>query len=259
MKLLLTGVISGIGRHLLMELGRDSAYDLIGVDRCEVKELPEEAASLLKDYYPCDLGDTEQVKELAGKITARHPDLEAAILNAGDKNFKHLAGMSEQELEHTLKVNTLAPMLLSKAFFGAFNPFTVILMGSSASFRAHDGTAVYGASKIALNGFTEGLSEELKPGQRIHTLCPTLIATDELLRERQEVRESAGNGDTMGSGRGQGKPRPTRRPEDVNRAVRRIIEGRELRLIVPVVTPRLKARYMYIGMRRLGSQFCRRG
>jgi NAD(P)-dependent dehydrogenase (short-subunit alcohol dehydrogenase family) len=93
----------------------------------------------------------------------------------------------EMDFEKTLDVfsiNTLGPLRLARAllpqFAGAANPriaFVSSRLGSTGDVRPT--SAVYAASKIALNKFAQCLAEELKPkGISVVALHPGWVRTD---------------------------------------------------------------------------------
>ncbi len=226
---------------MLLEMGQNPDLEIIGVDISAENEVPHELMVLLKGYYACDLSDPDQVRELAQKVIEEHPDLEMAVCNAGIKAFGKVLKLDQDLIRRTLNVNVFAPIVFSKAFFSTFKRFTLVIMGSNSSFAPHSGTAVYGATKVAVNAFAEGLAHELEENQQIISLCPSLIATDEYNLNNP------------------GNNMRYRQPIDLVNALYRIIDGREKRTIVPVITRRLRIKYFLFGMAKNLRHFRRKG
>ncbi len=239
MKIVLTGIISGIGRYLVMEFKKVPGNHMIGIDKAPVEELPEEVSRCTDEYFQCDLSDTGKTEALILEIISKNKDLDLVIHNAGIKTFGKVTTMETGTIIDTLNVNTLTPMIFAKWLFEAFDSMVFIIIGSNSGFQAYPNTAIYGASKSAVNTLTEGIRGELKPGQRLHTICPSIIATDEFIGDHQ------------------GKTGKFRQPEDVMRAIKRILEGKEKRVIVPVIRTKWKVKYFLTGMAKMTRWFIR--
>jgi len=239
MKILLTGIISGIGKYLVMQLRKDPGNYIIGVDLVTRGDVPGEVSGCIDEYLQCDLSETDNAEGLILKVIGNHPDLDMVIHNAGIKAFGKVTSMESREIIATMNVNTITPMIFARQLFNAYESLLFIVIGSNSGFQAYPKTAIYGASKSAVNALTEGIRQELKPGQRLHTICPSIIATEEFKKDHP------------------GKTNMFRQPEDVMKAIRRIVDGKEKRVIVPVVRNRWKVKYTLTGIGKLARWFIR--
>lgn len=237
MKLVITGVISGIGRYLVMKFYEEHKHHIIGIDLIPREEVPADVLPNLTEYIQCDLSDLGKTDETIQEIIHNNPELDLFIHNAGIKTFGRVIDLKMEAIIQTLHVNTLASILFAKRLFESYERITIIIMGSNAGLKAYPNTAVYSASKSAVNALTEGIKGELKATQKLYTICPSIIATEEYLKNNNiDVHY-------------------TRQPIDVMNVILRIIKGKEKRIIIPVITLRLKFVYFFHGIIKLFRRY----
>jgi short-subunit dehydrogenase len=103
------------------------------------------------------------------------------INNAGTSEFAWLADQTDEALERILRVNTLAPMQLTRRLLPVLQAqaaATIVNVGSIFGYLGYPGCAAYSASKFALRGFTEALRRELADGPvRIVYFAPRATRT----------------------------------------------------------------------------------
>ena len=91
--------------------------------------------------------------------------------------------MHKSDIEKTLAINVLAPILLAKYFSRAMmmtgTKGRIINIGSIIGSTGYSGLSVYGATKAAIDGFSRSLSREVgKRGITVNTIAPGYMETD---------------------------------------------------------------------------------
>ncbi|AEC51190.1 oxidoreductase [Pyrococcus sp. NA2] len=205
MRVLLTGASGGIGREIAKEL-INRGYEVIGVGRNE-----EALKELGIEYITADLSTYEGIFKVRESIEGK---INVLINNAGFGILKPLLKHSWEELEEMFRVNTIAPIILTKELLD-FIPEggKVVFIISGASHVYTFDLPGYGASKVALHYMAKILEEELKErGIRVLRVYPKQVAT--------------------GFWRGI-KPRGTLSPDYVARKVVDAIESDKRELFIP--------------------------
>ncbi|SDD45182.1 hypothetical protein SAMN05421663_11124 [Terribacillus halophilus] len=168
--MLITGASSGLGRKLAAEAAA-SGYRLLLAARSEEK-LKQLAAELNDRFqvdvfvYRADLSDSKEWRAALQRIVWENQRIDVLINNAGVGYFRHFADTEIEQMETTMRVNSLAAMEAAAAIIPGMlvhGAGHVIMIGSMAGKVATPKAAVYGASKHAIIGFSNGLRQELKP------------------------------------------------------------------------------------------------
>lgn len=122
-----------------------------------------------------DVTDRKAVDDLASSLAGETIDM---LLNcAGDWLIQPAAQTSDEQLDHILEVNLIAPYRLCRAFMPHLRKSenaTIINIGSLAAVNSYAGISAYTASKAGLRGFTGSLAEELRPEKiRVVMISPS--------------------------------------------------------------------------------------
>lgn len=177
----ITGASSGIGLALARELtSRGWAVAMLA----RRVELLEKEASALPGAVgiACDVGDSAAVDRAVRESETRlGGPLDLAIANAGVGTQGHASRFNLSEAEQMFRVNVLGMMYL----FAAVIPSMVERrtgqfagVASIAGLRGLPSTAVYSASKAAMQAFLEASRVELAPhGVGVTIINPGFIAT----------------------------------------------------------------------------------
>lgn len=175
----ITGASSGIGEAFARRLAAEG-FDLTLVARREarLRALAEElsaAHGIRAEALAADLSRDEDIARLVETLGAR-PDLTLLINNAG---FGTRGDFAEVELERHLamiRVHDVATVALSHAALPgliARGGGAIINVSSVAAFFPSGGGAIYTATKVFLNNFSEALAAEVSgAGVRVQALCP---------------------------------------------------------------------------------------
>lgn len=182
---LITGGASGIGK-LMGEIVLKKGANLIIWD-INQKNI-EETLTLLSPFgkvsaYLVDVSNTQNVNETAEKVKKEHDFVDVVINNAGIIIGKFFHEHLEEEIQKTMAINTMAPMLVTAAFLPAMlkeDKGYVCNIASSAGLISNPRMAVYAASKWALIGWSDSLRLEMKQLQKkigVTTVTPYYIDT----------------------------------------------------------------------------------
>lgn len=175
----ITGASSGIGEAFARRLAAEG-FDLTLVARREarLRALADElsaAHGIRAEALAADLSRDEEIVRLGEAIGAR-PDLTLLINNAG---FGTRGDFAEVELERHLamiRVHDVATVALTRAALPgliARGGGAIINVSSVAAFFPSGGGAIYTATKVFLNNFSEALAAEVgDKGVRVQALCP---------------------------------------------------------------------------------------
>lgn len=107
--ILITGASDGIGAAAAVDLHKHGAkVVVIGRSPDKTRKVAE---SIQSDYFICDFAKLEQVKELAGKLLEKYPQIDVLVNNAG--LIWNQRTLTANGHEMTFQVNHLAPFLLT--------------------------------------------------------------------------------------------------------------------------------------------------
>lgn len=172
-RVLITGAGSGIGRLMALEAARRGALiavwdrDKAGAD--ETVRLVEEAGGAARATV-VDITDRVAVASAAEREGA----VDVVINNAGVVTGTTLLEASDEAIERTFQVNTLALFWVTRAFLPGMidrGRGTVVTIASAAGLLGVARQTDYAASKAAAIGFTESLRAELRDaGSKVRTL-----------------------------------------------------------------------------------------
>jgi all-trans-retinol dehydrogenase (NAD+) len=185
-RVLITGAASGIGRLLALRLAESGARLVLwDIDRAGLEQARSElaAAGHEVDTYACDLSDREEIAAVAAKTLAESGPIDILINNAGIVSGKALLDLSDEEIERTFEVNTLALFWTVRAFLPSMldqDRGHVVTIASAAGLAGAPKLTDYSSSKFAAFGFDESLRLELKKlGSDVKTtiVCPYYIDT----------------------------------------------------------------------------------
>ena len=181
-----TGGSRGLGLAISRKLAA-SGYGVIAVARKmsdqlagAMRESGSGAGSL--DFLACDLGDTQGIPKLARTLRQQFGPVYGLVNNAALGTDGLLANMKNSQIEELLRVNTLAPVMLSKYLVRSMmadGGGRIVNVTSIIGFTGYSGLSVYGATKASMIGFTRSLAREVgQLGVNVNAVAPGFIATD---------------------------------------------------------------------------------
>lgn len=193
----ITGASSGIGLSIAKKLAQKS-YDLLLVGRNE-KKLLELQSEFSKQYSVqvqvliADLSEEEGIRKLVASIQDLGQKIEVLINNAGVGIWGKFADLSWTQQQKMLTLNNTALLAVTHAtipFLVKNKKGYILNIGSTASFQAVPGMAVYSASKGFVVQFSRALHEELK-GTGVQVTCVNPGATETAFVERAGMQGSS--------------------------------------------------------------------
>jgi all-trans-retinol dehydrogenase (NAD+) len=180
---LITGAASGIGQLMALKaLGRGARLTLLDRNAEGLQALKGVLGGETA-VYAVDLADRVKVQAVAAEILKTRGPVDILINNAGIVTGKPILECSDEAIERTFQVNTLALFWLTRAFLPAMiaqGRGHVVTIASAAGLSGTSRLVDYCASKHAAVGFDESLRLELKRlGHPVRTtvVCPFFIDT----------------------------------------------------------------------------------
>jgi len=195
---LVTGGSRGIGLSIARRLA-GAGYDVIAVARRESDELRAAMADFAAasggiHFRACDLSAIDAIPSFVKSVRDEFGPLYGLVNNAGIGTEGLLATMHNSEIEDLVRLNVLAPMILTKyvvRHMMAAGEGRIVNISSIIASTGYNGLSVYGATKAAANGFTRSLAREVgKLGITVNAIAPGFIATEltQSMDEEQQRR-----------------------------------------------------------------------
>ena len=191
-RVLITGAAMGMGRiyaRIAVEEGA-SAVILWDLNEGALKEAAEELRQQggTIHEYAVDVSDKEVVTSVAEQVIAQVGVPHVVINNAGivrGNSYFWETPADLEDAELTIRINTLAPMYVVRAFLPAMidqgEEARIVNVASAAGFTSNPRMSVYAASKWAAIGFSDSVRLELEQAEidhvRITTVAPYYIKT----------------------------------------------------------------------------------
>tara|TARA_Y100001935_G_scaffold135475_1_gene112077 strand:+ start:251 stop:1018 length:768 start_codon:yes stop_codon:yes gene_type:complete len=180
-----TGAGKGLGRACAIALAEAGA-NLVIISRTK-KDLNEVSKKIKKlrrkcTSHVCDITNYNSIK----KIINNEPKIDILINNAGNNRPAHFTKVKTEDMEHMVKINTIATFNLAhlcvlkmvknknrKKIGGA-----IVNMSSQMGHVGGPIRSVYNMNKWGLEGLTKGMAIDLaKYNIRVNTVCPTFVVT----------------------------------------------------------------------------------
>jgi NAD(P)-dependent dehydrogenase (short-subunit alcohol dehydrogenase family) len=201
-RVVITGATSGIGHATAMELARRGAETTIvcrNPDRGKTTtaEIEDEVPDAAVDVLVADLSELDQVRDVAGQISARYRAVDVLISNAGVQNL--WPRITSEGFDHMLAANYLGPFLLTNLVLDRIRAAPagrVVVVASDAHRMAgrpdpesfehlgeysggRQAVRAYAKTKLLDLLFTLELARRLDgSGVTANALCPGLVATN---------------------------------------------------------------------------------
>lgn len=186
LNVLVTGGSRGLGLGIVRKLTA-AGYRVIAVARGENEQF-RKAQSEIDATHPgslvfsiLDLAEVEKIAGFVSQIRKEYGPIYGLVNNAGISHEGSLAIMSMAQIDRLVRVNTLAPIVLTKYVVRGMmsdGSGRVINISSIMAFTGFSGLSVYGATKSSLIGFTRSLAREVgRSGITVNSVAPGFIET----------------------------------------------------------------------------------
>jgi NADP-dependent 3-hydroxy acid dehydrogenase YdfG len=204
---LVTGASSGIGEATARELAARGAAVALVARRPD--RLAALAAQIIADggtarFVVADLTEHDQAREAVDQTVQAWGRLDILINNAGAARLGPFVDGSVADWEHMVRLNLLGslycalaalPHLLRAAQDQPREVADLINVSSLSGRIVRKGSAVYNATKHAMNAYSESLRQEVAGRRvRVSTVEPAAVATElfppEIRRRRREEHGS---------------------------------------------------------------------
>ncbi|HTW52365.1 MAG TPA: SDR family NAD(P)-dependent oxidoreductase [Stellaceae bacterium] len=181
--IVITGGSRGLGLGIAKKLVA-SGFQVVAIARRPTEELDaaiRESDGMLH-FRPFDLADTAGIAALVPAIRKEIGPLYGLVNNAAIGTSGVLASMRVSEIERTVQLNTVSPLVLTKHVIRAMmvngGGGRIVNISSIVSATGFSGLAVYGATKAALVGLTKSLAREVGPlGITVNAVAPGFVDT----------------------------------------------------------------------------------
>lgn len=172
-----TGGNSGIGYSTAERFKKDGATVIItGRHADRVKEA---ADRLGVTGLVADVNSVANIQRLAGEVKEQFGGVDILFINAGVFEPAPVGSISEEMFDRQMGINFKGALFTLEKFLPILNDGASVI--NLSSINAHTGmsnTAVYAASKAAMNSYTKTAATELAPrGIRVNAVNPGPINT----------------------------------------------------------------------------------
>jgi NAD(P)-dependent dehydrogenase (short-subunit alcohol dehydrogenase family) len=182
---LITGAAGGIGSALTAAF-LEAGYQVIALDRSFAKAgtVRDGETRLHPDLERCCLEPpvlASLMEEVRGLLGGR--GLTVLVNNAATQILGRTEDVTVADWEATLRVNLIAPFLLSQALLPELKAGrgSILNIASIHASLTKPGFVAYATSKSALVGMTRAMAVDLGPRVRVNAILPAAVATPMLL------------------------------------------------------------------------------
>jgi short-subunit dehydrogenase len=175
---LVTGASSGIGRELVRQLVRDRGMTILATARRldRLESLADELGPDRVKILAGDLTDADFRRRLWERAVEFPGGLDLLVNNAGMGNYARFDEQDPAVIDRMIQLNVIALMDLTRRAIGHMidrGGGQVLEISSVLGFSGMPYSAVYAASKHAVNGLVRSVRGELKgTGVRVWAACP---------------------------------------------------------------------------------------
>jgi NAD(P)-dependent dehydrogenase (short-subunit alcohol dehydrogenase family) len=178
---LITGGGKGVGRGISQRF-LEAGANVVVCGRNAPETLPE-AGGRCAAFIAADVRDADAVEQLMAQVISRFGRLDVLVNNAGGTPYVLAAEGSARFHESMLRLNLLAPLLLSiranAVMQGQMNGGVIVNIGTVGAYDARPGSATYAAAKAGVLSLTRSLAVEWAPKVRVVSVSPGLVLTEQ--------------------------------------------------------------------------------
>jgi 3-oxoacyl-[acyl-carrier protein] reductase len=184
---IVTGGSRGLGLAIVVQLA-NAGYRVIAIARKNTTELTaaiSEAGTAgvgAIEFRALDLSDVAAIPAFVRALRTAVGPIYGLVNNAGLGTSGVLANMRDDIIEGLIRLNTLAPIVLSKYVAKSMmleRAGRIVNISSIVASSGYSGLSVYSATKASLLGFTSSLARELGPlGVTVNAIAPGFVDTE---------------------------------------------------------------------------------
>jgi len=180
-----TGASKGIGAAIAKSLAAEGAKVIVNYASA-AGDADKVVAEIIKNggiavAVQGNVANEADIENLFEATLKKYNGVDILVNNAGVYNWGTLEEVTEEGFHHQFNINVLGVLLASKAAAKHFSVTggSIINIGSGASTVTPAGSAVYTATKSAVDGITGVLSKELGPRKiRVNSVNPGMVETE---------------------------------------------------------------------------------
>ncbi len=184
-RILITGAASGFGKSMALQMskrgGKMVLWDINKEGLTSIKNQIESQGNQV-EIMVCDLRNREEINNCATEVL-RSGSIDILVNNAGVVSGKNFLELTQEQVEKTFQINTLAHFWTVQSFLPTMleqNKGHVVTIASSAGLVGTSKLVDYCSSKFAAVGFDEALRAELRGmNSKVRTtvICPYVANT----------------------------------------------------------------------------------
>lgn len=172
-----TGGNSGIGYATAKKFKEKGATVIItgrSKDRLEVA-----AEELGVEGIVADVSKLSEIDDMVNTVKSKYQAVDVLFVNAGVFAAAPVGSLDEESFDHQMGINFKGAVFTTEKFLPILNDgASIVNLSSVNAYTGMTNTAVYAASKAALNAYTRTASTELAPRKiRVNSVNPGPIAT----------------------------------------------------------------------------------
>lgn len=191
-----TGGNSGIGFASAQELKNQGATVIITGRNSEKVE--EASQKLGVKGIVADVKSISAIESLVEEVRSNFNKVDILFVNAGIFQPAPVGSISEEMFDHQMAINFKGAVFTTEKFLPILNDgASIINLSSINAYTGMPNTAVYAASKAALNSYTRTAATELAPRKiRINSVNPGPVSTpifEKTGMKEEQIQELAQN------------------------------------------------------------------
>jgi len=180
-----TGASKGIGAAIARALAAEGAS--VAVNYATSREGADRVVAAIEGEggravaVGGDVSKSGDVERIFAEAEAAFGRLDVLVNNAGVFDFQPLEGVTEEEYRRQFDINVLGTLLATRRAVASFGEGggVVINVGSTVTRNPPANTAIYAATKGAVDALTLALARELGPRNvRVNALSPGAVETE---------------------------------------------------------------------------------
>ena len=174
---IVTGGNSGIGYAVAKEFAEKGAS--VVITGRSIERVDKAAQELGVTGIVADVKDLSAIDSLVEQVKNKHRKIDILFVNAGVFAPAPIGQISEEMFDHQMGINFKGAVFTIEKFLPLLNDgASIINLSSVNAYTGMPNTAIYAASKAALNSYTRTASTELAPRKiRINSVNPGPVET----------------------------------------------------------------------------------